>query len=229
MLHRSIKFFQKGDWCLVIGTEKTYPSGSDRITQWGKIMVKIIKLVLLAFFVGLSSACATMSSHMTVQEGNPELKPEAGKALLVFMRPSSYGGAVQATIYDDTTYIGTISANTKIAYQADPGPHMFMVIGESADFMQADLKAGKTYYARVSARMGFWKARFSFNPENGGTPPEELNRWLTETKLTTSNETGKKWAEENKSSIMQKHAEYLPVWKNKDKGGQQILHMDSGK
>ncbi len=192
-------------------------------------MIKILKLALLTLSLGLFSACAVMSPHMTVQEGNPVLKPEAGKALLVFLRPSSYGGAVQATIYDGAAYIGTISANTKIAYQADPGKHMFMVIGESADFMQADLVAGKTYYARVSARMGIWKARFSFEPENGGTSAEELNAWLKETRLARINDQGRKWAMENKASIMQKHDEYLPVWNNKEKSSQQTLLSGSGK
>jgi len=192
-------------------------------------MMKIIKICFLFVLMGLFSACTIMSSHMTVQQGNPVLKPEPGKALLVFVRPSVYGGAIQATIYDDTTYIGTISANTKIAYQAEPGQHMFMVIGESADFMRADLTEGKTYYARVAARMGVWKARFSFIPENGESSAAEINEWLQDTNLTKINDQGRKWAKENQASIMQKHDEYLPAWKSKDVSGQQTLHPGSGK
>ncbi len=192
-------------------------------------MVSILKVGVLATIVALFSACTVMSPHMSVVESNAELKPDAGKALLVFVRPSSYGGAVQATIYDDTTYIGTISANTKIAYQANPGKHMFMVIGESADFMQADLAEGKTYYAQVAARMGVWKARFSFIPENGQTSDAEINQWLKESKLTVINEEGKKWDKENRASIMQKHDEYLVAWKNKEEAGKQTLMKESGK
>ena len=189
----------------------------------------IIKLSFLVVIMGLFSACSTMSHHMTVVEGKTELQPEPGKALLVFLRPSSYGGAVQATIYNDITYIGTVSANTKIAYQATPGEHMFMVIGESGDFMQADLEEGKTYYARVAARMGVWKARFSFIPENGQTADSELNQWLANTKLTETNKEGHAWAEQNKPDITKKHDEYLVAWQGKADGKKQILKKSSGK
>lgn len=61
------------------------------------------------------------------------------------MRPSNYGGAIQVTVFDDTRYIATVSADTHVAYQAEPGKHTFMVVSEAADFMNADLTAGKTY------------------------------------------------------------------------------------
>ena len=35
---------------------------------------------------------------------------------------------------------------------------MFSVVGEAADFLEADLAAGKTYYIQVAPRMGAWKA-----------------------------------------------------------------------
>ena len=191
-------------------------------------MKTIIKLGLALVLMALFSACSTMTPHMTVVEGNTQLNPEEGKALLVFVRPSNYGGAVQATIYDDTTYIGTVSANTKVAYQASPGEHMFMVVGESADFMQADLEEGKTYYAQVAARMGVWKARFSFIPVNGQISEAELNKWLMNTKLTTPNEQGQAWAKQNEADIIKKHDEFLPQWKSKE-SKKQILLKTSGK
>jgi hypothetical protein len=187
-----------------------------------KMLIKLSSLVIIKV---LFSACA--SPHMTVVSGNTELKPEPGKSLLVFMRPSSFGGAIQATIYDGTAYIATVSANTKIAYQAKPGKHMFMVIGESADFMQADLLEGKTYYAKVAARMGFWKSRFSFIPQNGQTSDENINEWLENTKLTRPNNLGLEWAKNNNVSIMKKHDKYLPAWENKTE--KQILYESSGK
>jgi hypothetical protein len=102
-----------------------------------------------------------------VQPGARVVRSAEDTALVFFTRPSSYGGAIQATIYDGDTYIGTVSGGTHVAYQATPGTHLFMVVGESADFMSAELLPGKTYYAGVHARMGVWKARFSFVPFNG--------------------------------------------------------------
>jgi hypothetical protein len=84
--------------------------------------------------------------------------PEPGKALLVFMRPSGVGSGIQSTVYevsgDEVRIIGIVSAKTKIAYQAEPGKQLFMTVGESADFMSAELQPGRTYYASVAPRMG---------------------------------------------------------------------------
>lgn len=192
-------------------------------------MKTLLKLLFAAAVLGLFSACASMSPHMTIVQDQAELKPDSGKALVVFVRPSKYGGAVQATIYDGTQYIGTVSAKTKVAYQAEPGEHMFMVVGESADFMKADLAEGKTYYAKVQARMGVWKARFSLVPENGQTPEKKLQVWLSKSKLTAPNDMGTKWAMENQASIQEKHDKYLPAWNEKADTSKQILKKESGR
>ena len=78
--------------------------------------------------------------------------------------------AIQSTVFDVTDdaprMVGIVSAKTKIAYEVAPGEHHFMVVSEAADFMRADLAAGKTYYALVTPRMGVWRARFSLLPPN---------------------------------------------------------------
>lgn len=191
-------------------------------------MKTLIKLTFLVMITAGISACTSMSSHMTLVKNSPELKPEPGKSLLIFIRPSTYGGLVQATIYDDTTYIGTVSANTKVAYQATPGKHMFMVISESADFMQADLTEGKTYYAQVAPRWGVWKSRFSFIPINGQVSTDDLNQWLKDTTLAKANAQGLNWAKSNQASILQKHDKYLIDWNNKKIGDKQKLFKSSG-
>ena len=167
------------------------------------------------------SACA--SSHMVVvEEGARTTRPESGKALVYFVRPTSFGGAIQATLYDGDDYVGTISAHTHVAYQAKPGKHIFMVIGESADFMQADLLEGKTYSAVVMPRMGVWKARFSFQPGSGMDQ-------LGATKQVTLGEAGRTWARENAASIREKKAAYLPKWQEKPEGDKQTLRAESGR
>ncbi len=169
----------------------------------------------------LLSACA--STHMAVVEEAAQItRPESGKALVYFLRPTSFGGAIQATIYDGDEYIGTISANTHIAYQANPGKHFFMVIGENADFMQAELTEGKTYSAVVMPRMGVWKARFSFQPGSGMDQ-------LGGTKQVAVSEEGRVWARENADSIRDKKAEYLPKWQQKPDKDKQTLRAESGR
>jgi hypothetical protein len=191
-------------------------------------MKNVLRVTFVAVVAALLGACA--STHMTeVPEGQRVSKPESGNALVYFMRPSSFGGAIQATLYDDDIYIGTISAGTHVPYQARPGRHLFMVIGESADFMQADLLAGKTYYAEVIPRLGVWKARFSLRPQNGQIAGSDIDGWLSTTRQVRVNDEGRKWAEENAADIKQKKAEYLPKWNGKGEADKQILHAGSGK
>ena len=70
----------------------------------------------------------------------------------------TYDQAIQASVYDVTSgapeFIGIVSNDTKISYMTSPGEHMFMVVGESADFLKASVVEGKTYYTVVSPRMG---------------------------------------------------------------------------
>ncbi len=84
------------------------------------------------------------------------------------MRPSAFGGAVQSSVFDVATaenvLVGIISSMAKVAYKTAPGELIFMVVGESADFMGAEVEAGKKYYALVTPRVGVWKARFSLKP-----------------------------------------------------------------
>ena len=188
----------------------------------GKAIILLVGLVTLG-------GCATPSSHMnTVRQEQRSSKPAPGKALVYFVRPNTYGGAIQSTIYDGNEYIGTVSAKTHVAYQATPGRHMFMVVGESADFMSADLSEGKTYYAQVLARIGFWKARFSLVPSNGQFTQTQLDKWINTTRQVTANEEGRVWAKENRSSIMEKKEEYMMAWDEKPDENKQILRKESG-
>lgn len=167
------------------------------------------------------SACA--SSHMVaVKEDVLVTPPEPGKAQVYFVRPSTFGGAIQATLYDGDDYIGTISTHTHVVYQATPGKHLFMVIGENADFMQADLTEGKTYFAIVRSRPGYWKARFSFQPESG----MDL---LGKSKQVTVSEKGRVWASRNAASVQEKKAEYLPKWQEILDKSNHTLRAESGR
>jgi hypothetical protein len=193
-------------------------------------MTRSLKLTFLAAVLILMQACT--SAHLKpVADPAKAMKPEAGKALVVFIRDSAFGGAIQSTVYDGEQYISTVSSGTRVAYQASPGEHMFMVIGESADFMKANLLAGKTYYATVDPRMGVWKARFSFIPIRKDTPFSDIQNMLDSTDLMEPNAEGFQWAKENAADIRAKRLEYLAKWNAKAKTAQaeQTLNPDDGR
>lgn len=192
-------------------------------------MKTIIKIsLILIVYLGLQGC--SVSPHLTeVSLEQKTVYPKRGKALVIFMRPSFYGGAIQATVFDDTKYIATVSAGTHVAYQAEPGKHTFMVVSEAADFMDADLQAGKTYYSLVEARMGFWRARFSLKAVNSDVSTTQIAEWLTETKRMEPNAEGRKWALENQGSIDAKKVEYIQKWMAKSASERPILLKSSGR
>jgi hypothetical protein len=194
----------------------------------GAAMIQAVRLGFVIGLLFLLSACA--SSHMTkVPPDQFITEPTSGRALIHFMRPSSLGGAIQSTLYDGEEYIGTVSANTRVAYLAEPGHHMFMIVGESADFMQAELTAGKVYYALVAPRMGVWKARFSLNPVKATESQEKIKKWMNGTNQVSVNEKGLQWARNHKSDVLKMKERYLPKWMAKSDADKQILDASDGR
>lgn len=183
-----------------------------------RLMMLLAPLLALALAM---TGCVSTSDYM-VRSSTLEPRPETDKALVVFMRPSNYGGAIQASVYEASQpqerFIGIVSANTKIAYQAEPGKHLFMVIGENADFVNATLDAGKTYYILVSPRMGMWKARFSLLPIHDDASAkyslrsEDFRDWQADTHFVERSPAADAWYRENATSVAGKRADYMVRW-----------------
>jgi hypothetical protein len=191
-------------------------------------MIQAARLGSVIGLLFLLSACA--SSHMTrVPPDQLITGPTSDRTLIYIMRPSSFGGAIQSTLYDGEEYIGTLSANTRVAYLAEPGHHMFMIVGESADFMQAELTAGKIYFALVAPRMGVWKARFSLNPVKATESKKKIVKWMNGTKEVSANEKGLEWARNHKSDVLKMKERYLEKWMAKSDADKQILDASDGR
>ena len=182
------------------------------------------------------SGCATSPMTIAPEQQLPTVASD--EAQVVFMRTSHFGGAISASLYKvsdtDTEYLGIIAVGTKIALKTEPGEHMFMVVSEAADFMEAELEGGKTYYAMVTPRMGAWKARFSLWPiSNQPNAEYSLNSdkfqgWVSGTKLLVQSQQSLDWYQENKTSVEEKKAEYLPVWYRKDPADIELRTLQPG-
>src|SRR5689334_4403957 len=102
-------------------------------------MIRLLRCALLLLVLCAPSAFAKSKLMTPASELQP--KPADGKALVVFMRPSFYGGAISSSIYDapdsGTTFLGVLKYKDKVAVQMDPGVHRLMVIAENADFLDA--------------------------------------------------------------------------------------------
>jgi hypothetical protein len=146
--------------------------------------------------------------------------PPRGQALVMFMRPSSLGFAVASSVFeiggDRDAFVGIVPAKKKLAYVTRPGTTRFMVVSEAADFLEAELEAGKTYYVLVTPRMGVWKARFSLRPVHAADRHSaEFEGWLSECSEIDNTPDSLAWAMEHRSDIEAKKTEYLPKWEKR--------------
>jgi hypothetical protein len=176
---------------------------------------------IFLFSLLLLTGCAGTVKNMQASslDKTVTVKPEPGKALVVFMRPSGMGYAVQSSVFEvkgeQPVLAGIVAAKAKAGYQVEPGKHLFMAIGETAEFMDADVLADKTYYARVSPRMGMWKARFILEPLkadvlNSGEFKSDFEECIWVEKSAES----ERWSRENMGSVQNKRAESYPKWQS---------------
>ncbi len=186
---------------------------------------------LIAGLLGsmLLAGCAIRSDLMSPAGADASaVRPEPGKALVVFLRPGRLAGAVQAVVYDGDTLVGVSSADTAIAYQTAPGQHLFMVVSEAADFLEATLLPGKSYFVEVVPRSGWWRARFSLHPIGAERSGNQLSQWLRSVRLVDLNDAGRLWGRENDPSVVEKRAEYLPRWRAKSEDERPALWPGDG-
>jgi hypothetical protein len=190
-----------------------------------------LRSALVAVLAGLGlSACAS-TAMMDAPEPAFVSAPPADQATVVFLRPSNFGFAIQSVVYDVTNdsgtpaLVGIVSASKKIGLTTPPGQRRFMVVSEAADFMDAELVAGKTYYALVTPRMGLWRARFSLRPMNWNDP--ELAGYLGTTNWVQNTSASSDWSRDNMDSVQAKKAEYLVEWLAKP--DKPILRAGDGK
>lgn len=174
-----------------------------------------IRCLVVAFLV---TGCAGPISHMReMSAGETPSAAPPGKAVIVFMRPSTLGYAIASSVYElksgGDVFVGIVPAKRKLAYVAEPGSTRFMVVSEAADFMAADLEAGKTYYALVTPRMGVWKARFSLRPVTAeDLRGAQFKDWEADCAWIDNTPASHGWAKEHWEDIQSKKVEYLQKW-----------------
>ena len=188
-------------------------------------------LFIVALSLGLG-ACG--GAQMIKAEQEPVIKQ--GESMMVFMRSTIVGSAIAASVYDvsgtDTKFIGVINNGTKIAYPVGAGKHTFMVVSEAADFLEANVLPGRTYYAMVTPRMGMWKARFSFRPvRQNELSGSEFAGWNSGTHFVVNSPETLNWATHNAGDVVSKRMQYWPQWSSKPAADRaaQTLNADDGK
>jgi hypothetical protein len=189
------------------------------------------KAAALLLLLALGACAGTSDLMRNVPPEKATYAPKPDQALIVFMRPSGFGFAIQSSVFDVTDgnpdFIAVLPAKAKVAHYSKPGQRRFMVIGESADFMDATLDPGKVYYALVTPRMGLWKARFSLRAVDGATVrTTEFDDWFKDSRWVENEPGAAHWAKANMDSIKEKMADDLDDWTHKP--DKPTLHAKDG-
>lgn len=193
-------------------------------------MKAIVRLVAVAMLAGAS---ALAGAQQMVKSTRAEVAPDPGKALIVFVRSSIVVGAYSAPVVHldvrstdaagavqlEDKLVGILSMYSKVAYQVEPGEHMFMSVGGggSGHLARATLEQGKTYYMLVRPNWGFIPS-FSLYPLQRDPGAEfkldspELAGWLKGTDFQEPTPVAHEWMVANRPSITAKKGEALQKW-----------------
>ena len=131
--------------------------------------------VCLSLCAIIVSGCA---SSMMVKTQPVELN-DKNMAMVTFLRPTIFGGAIQFGIWDGDKFVGVLSANSYIQYMTSPGQHYFLGRAENWSCIRANLEAGKRYYILGRVFPGIWKARIAFDPiRSEDQPQSQVDEWM---------------------------------------------------
>ena len=172
--------------------------------------------LLLALLVATTFGCATP-------------KPTANDAVIYFILPGmtgtggqyqpTYGATPSVSLHDVTApqrkMVGILGVGQKLAYRVPPGRHEFMLLNKgSTDFLEANVVAGKTYYAIVQLLTeGGYDQKYGFRPVR----PDDFDngrfaRWQTNLSYVERPEAWQRWSAANQQSIEGRLREHRPAW-----------------
>jgi hypothetical protein len=100
----------------------------------------------------------------TLSFGQDYKKPSEGKALVYFTRVGFVGGAINFKYFDGEKYLGKFNTGNYLAYECEPGKHLFWANSENFDFLEADIEAGKVYIVQSLVKAGGFKAAVNLVP-----------------------------------------------------------------
>ncbi len=189
----------------------------------------VVGLVTVLSILGPTGCARRSDLTEAAKRGAPLALPPADKAVVVFLRPEFLGYAISAAVYEDDHFLGVVMRHARLVRETLPGPHRYMVISEAADFLDADLEAGRIYFVMVRPRTGTLRARFTLEPLTPTSPRwRNVKKWVDHSYPVAPNGLGEYWAQENAPSVEEKKAKYLPRWLAKDESERPALRPGDG-
>ena len=135
--------------------------------------MKLLKTAFIVTGLALSSAAFAQDAAPAAAVTAPDEAsaaigaPEAGKALVVFFRPSAFkGGAISFIVREGETELGKLKNANYFTAQVTPGKHDYTVHSEAKDVTTIEAEAGETYFLSGEINMGFMAGRPNLSPSD---------------------------------------------------------------
>jgi hypothetical protein len=175
----------------------------------GYVAVVVLGLVL--------TGCLSLRGMRQVPAERVNVKPPADQAAVVFLRTANVG--TTTSLYElrppQDTFIGLLVNDTRLVYFTAPGRTRFMVVGLSANFLDAELEAGKTYQVAVVLGPDA-QQHFRLEPVRPGAQPSKGVQYCLEScRWVENTDQSQAWYREHANSIQRKKAQYLPLWERR--------------
>jgi len=174
----------------------------------------VAALFVVGVFLG---GCYPLRGMRAVPVEQVSVSAPADQAAVVFMRWT--GGSISTSLFElhgpQDRFIGILVADSRMVYVAAPGRTRFMLVGQSANFMDADLVAGKTYHVGiVLGSLG--ERQFVFRPlRPDDLYQRDVKRCADSCTWVANTERSEAWARTQWSSIQRKKERYLPGWEGR--------------
>jgi hypothetical protein len=115
-------------------------------------------------FVG----CAGLPKQLTKVQRMEQ--PPAGKALINFHRPSTWGGGMYPIFDINGKMVMDLLGACEFQAVCEPGENVFMGWADHVSVLKADVAADKVYDVMVDVSMGVWKPNIYMAPLAKGDP-----------------------------------------------------------
>ncbi len=134
-------------------------------------LIKIAVLLIASAFVLPAFAQEDVSAPAIAEASDPVVtaigKPEPGKALVVFFRPSAFkGAAIGFIVREGETELGKLRNGNFFTLQVEPGKHEYVVHSEAKDITTIEAEEGETYFLSGEINMGFMAGRPNLSPSS---------------------------------------------------------------
>ncbi|MFC1523190.1 hypothetical protein ACFL6N_00220 [Thermodesulfobacteriota bacterium] len=123
-------------------------------------LVPLVRAFLLILLLLLVTGC----SRSMMTRSDTIVQPDAGYALVTFVRQSSFGQMIKPVIWDRDKFVGILAARSYIQYKCPPGKHLFLAQAKNWAYITADLSAGKHYFIIAKAMPRIWEGRVALAP-----------------------------------------------------------------